>query len=232
MYGNVLASLGNALLLGKLRQPASHDNVVTNCYLSYSLPVYTQPLKDLTVLPELSDSLLFTFTFPYAFTHDKHSSFNVSECRAVVLRIRKGTSGGSNRGWLLRSMYYALYTIFVMSMSLLLIIATPPHTADHHNRYARCHLIVLRCIKCSMLNCFFSLSSYLTEKQVVTRSHQGYYVQRGNVVRFWGLHYRHICRGVPQSILLAYILLEKPVRAKETVSSDSACNSYGTLSLQ
>lgn len=45
MYGNVLASLGNALLLGKLREPASHDNVVTNCYLSYSLPVYTHLQK-------------------------------------------------------------------------------------------------------------------------------------------------------------------------------------------
>jgi len=113
-----------------------------------------------------------------------------------------------------------------------LIIATPLHTADQHNRYARCHLIVLRYIKCSMLNYFFSLSSYLTENQVVTHSHQGYYVQRGSVVRFWGLHYRHICRGIPHAILLAYILLEKPVGAKETVSSASARNSYGTLSLQ
>jgi hypothetical protein len=90
MYGNVLASLGNALLLGKLRQAASHDNVATNCYLSYSLPVYTHPQKHLAVLPELSERRLFsfTFTFPYASTHENHRNFNVSECRGVVLRVR------------------------------------------------------------------------------------------------------------------------------------------------
>lgn len=75
--------------------------------------------KDLAVLPEPSDRRLFNFTFPYAFTHDKHRCFNVSECRGVVLPIRNGSLSGSNHGWLLRSMYYALYTIFVTSMSLL-----------------------------------------------------------------------------------------------------------------
>jgi len=56
MNGNVLASLGNALLLGKLRQPASHDNVATTCYLSYSLPVYTHPPKTwLYYLSSLTD---------------------------------------------------------------------------------------------------------------------------------------------------------------------------------
>ena len=75
--------------------------------------------KDLAVLPELSDRRLFNFTFPYAFTHYKHLSFKTSECRGVVLCIRNGGLSGSNHGWLLRSMYYALYTIFLMSISLL-----------------------------------------------------------------------------------------------------------------
>lgn len=75
--------------------------------------------KDLAVLTEPSDRRLFIFTFPYAFTHDKDRSVYVSEYRGVVLRIRNGSLSGVNHGWLLKSMYYALYTIFVISMSLL-----------------------------------------------------------------------------------------------------------------
>ena len=66
----------------------------------------------------------------------------------------------------------------------------------------------------------------------MTHSRQGYYVQGGSVVRLWGLHYRHTCKDIPQATLLAYILLEKPVGEKETVSSALARNSYGTLSLR
>jgi len=75
--------------------------------------------KDLAVLTELSERRLFNFTFPYAFTHDKNRYFNVSERRGVVFHTRDSNLSGSNHGWLLRSMYYALYTIFVTSMSLL-----------------------------------------------------------------------------------------------------------------
>ena len=75
--------------------------------------------KDLAVLPELSDRRLFSFTFPYALTHDKHRYFNASEWRGVLLHIRNGSLMVLIMAGYWRAMHYALYTVLVMPMSLL-----------------------------------------------------------------------------------------------------------------
>jgi hypothetical protein len=207
--------LGNALLLGKVRQPESHDNAVANCYLSYSLPVHTHPQKTwlyyLSFLTDVCSVLHFQ-------THSHTIITVVSWCRdSYSKRSFKWFSSG------LCTMHCKLYLSCHVITNWLL--ATPPHTTDHHNTYSQWHVILLFImhVRCSTLSSASARTSQGNKLWLVHTKDTVYRERKWCVFRDC---YRYICRSILRCSIIGLYNFRENQRYTSILSCFFSLSSY------